>query len=197
MLKGKRILLVIAGSIAAYKSLDLIRRLGERGLAIRAILTRGGAEFVTPLSVASLTGDKVYSELFSLTDEAEMGHIRLSREADLVVVAPASADLMATMAAGIADDLATATLLASDKPVLLAPAMNVMMWRHPATAANVALLKARGARLVGPNAGVMADGESGPGRMAEPTELAAATEALFAGPDPLASPRAHAGRLAL
>ncbi|MBI1774717.1 MAG: bifunctional phosphopantothenoylcysteine decarboxylase/phosphopantothenate--cysteine ligase CoaBC [Proteobacteria bacterium] len=179
MLKGKRILLVIAGSIAAYKTLDLIRRLREQGVAISAILTKGGAEFVTALSVGSLTGEKVYSELFSLTDEAEMGHIRLSRQAELVVVAPASADLMARMAAGMADDLATATLLATDKPVLIAPAMNVMMWRNAATAANLALLKSRGILTVGPNSGEMADGESGPGRMAEPAEILAAVESFF------------------
>src|SRR5690606_6077978 len=128
MLDGKRILLVISGGIAAYKSLDLIRRLRERGAAVRCILTRGGAEFVTPLSVAALSEEKVFTELFSLTDESEMGHIRLSREADLVVVAPASADILAKMAQGLADDLATTALLATDKPVLVAPAMNHVMW---------------------------------------------------------------------
>jgi phosphopantothenoylcysteine decarboxylase/phosphopantothenate--cysteine ligase len=179
MLEGKRILLVIAGSIAAYKSLDLIRRLKERKARVRAILTKGGAEFVTPMAVAALTGEPVHQALFSVAEELAMGHIRLSREADLIVVAPASADLIARMAAGIADDLATATLLASDKPVMLAPAMNVMMWRHPATQANMALLQARGARAVGPNAGPMAESESGPGRMAEPMEILAAIEAAL------------------
>jgi phosphopantothenoylcysteine decarboxylase/phosphopantothenate--cysteine ligase len=179
MLEGKRILLVIAGSIAAYKSLDLVRRLKERKARVRAILTKGGAEFVTPMAVAALTGEPVYQALFSIAEEIEMGHIRLSRESDLIVVAPASADLIARMAAGIADDLATATLLASDKPVLVAPAMNVMMWRHPATQANMALLQARGVATVGPNAGAMAEAESGPGRMAEPLEIVAAIEAAF------------------
>ena len=140
-LAGKRILLVIAGGIAAYKCLELIRRLRERGASVRCILTAAGREFVTPLSVAALSEDKVYSELFSLTDESEMGHIRLSREADLVVVAPATADLLARMAAGIADDLATTALLATDKPVLAAPAMNVRMWQHPATQANLRTLR--------------------------------------------------------
>src|SRR5262245_4913142 len=133
MLEGKRILLILGGGIAAYKVLELIRRLRDRGAAVRAVMTAGAQQFVTPLSVAALTEDKVYSELFSLTDEAEMGHIRLSREADLLVVAPCTADLMARMAAGMADDLATTVLLASDKPVLIAPTMNVMMWQHPAT----------------------------------------------------------------
>src|SRR5690606_677170 len=146
MLDGKRILLIISGGIAAYKSLDLIRRLRERGAAVRCILTRGGAQFVTPLAVAALSEEKVYTDLFSLTDESEMGHIRLSREADLVVVAPASADLLAKMAAGIADDPATAALLATDKPVLIAPTMNVMMWSHPATQANIRTLESRGVR---------------------------------------------------
>src|ERR671921_349807 len=140
MLQGRRILLIISGGIAAYKSLELIRRLRERGAAVRCVLTAGGAQFVTPLSVAALSEDKVYSELFSLTDESEMGHIRLSREADLVVVAPASADLLAKMAVGMADDLATTALLATDKPVLVAPTMNVMMWAHPATQANMRTL---------------------------------------------------------
>jgi phosphopantothenoylcysteine decarboxylase/phosphopantothenate--cysteine ligase len=179
-LAGKRALLVIAGGIAAYKCLELIRRLRERGASVRCILTAAGREFVTPLSVAALSEDKVYSELFSLTDESEMGHIRLSREADLVVVAPATADLLARMAAGIADDLATTALLATDKPVLAAPAMNVRMWRHAATQANLHTLQARGLATVGPNEGDMACGEWGPGRMAEPEEIIDAIEAPFA-----------------
>ncbi|MFP4359143.1 MAG: bifunctional phosphopantothenoylcysteine decarboxylase/phosphopantothenate--cysteine ligase CoaBC [Alphaproteobacteria bacterium] len=166
-----RVLLVVGGGIAAYKTLELVRRLRERELAVRAILTRGGREFVTPLSLASLAGDKVYEDLFSLTDEAEMGHIRLSREADLVVVAPATADLMAKMAGGHADDLATTALLATDKPVLIAPAMNPVMWDHPATRRNVAQLRADGVAIVGPEGGDMACGEVGTGRMAEPAAI--------------------------
>ena len=176
MLADKRILLIIGGGIAAYKGLDLIRRLAERGAAVRVILTDGGSEFVTPLSVASLTGEKVYQNLFDLTDEAEMGHIQLSRDADLLVVAPATADLMAKMAAGLANDLATTALLATDKPVLLAPAMNVAMWTHAATRRNLAQLKEDGIAFVGPNEGDMACGEYGPGRMAEPLEIVAAIE---------------------
>ena len=190
MLSGKRILLVISGGIAAYKCLELIRRLRERGAAVRAILTRGGAEFVTPLSLAALTEDKVYQELFSLTDEAEMGHIQLSRDADLLVVAPASADILAKMAGGRAEDLATTALLATDKPVLAAPAMNVRMWLHPATQANIATLAERGVALVGPNEGDMACGEYGPGRMAEPLEILAAIEQHFGARAPLAGRRA-------
>ncbi|MFQ5773362.1 MAG: bifunctional phosphopantothenoylcysteine decarboxylase/phosphopantothenate--cysteine ligase CoaBC [Kiloniellaceae bacterium] len=180
MLAGKRILLVVSGGIAAYKTLELIRRVRERGGAVRCILTRAGAEFVTPLSLAALSEDKVYSDLFSLTDEAEMGHIRLSREADLVVVAPASADILAKMAHGRADDLASTALLATDKPVLVAPAMNVRMWEHPATQANLKTLAARGVRTVGPNEGDMACGEYGFGRMAEPDEILRAIERFFA-----------------
>ncbi|MGE5545678.1 MAG: bifunctional phosphopantothenoylcysteine decarboxylase/phosphopantothenate--cysteine ligase CoaBC [Solirubrobacterales bacterium] len=180
MLDGRRILLIISGGIAAYKSLDLIRRLKDRGASVRCILTKGGAQFVTPLSVAALSGDKVYQDLFSLTDEAEMGHIRLSREADLVLVAPATADLMARMAAGLADDLAATALLATDKPVLVAPSMNVFMWNHPATQANVRTLEARGIRRVGPGAGDLACGEVGEGRMAEPADIVAAVEAMLA-----------------
>jgi phosphopantothenoylcysteine decarboxylase/phosphopantothenate--cysteine ligase len=183
ILSGKRILLIITGGIAAYKSLDLIRRLRERGASVRCILTKAGAEFVTPLSVSALSGDKVYGELFSLTDEAEMGHIQLSRDADLLVVAPATADILARMAAGLAQDLATTALLATDKPVLAAPAMNVRMWNHPATQRNLAQLKADGIRFVGPNDGDMACGEYGPGRMAEPLEIVAAIEAQFASAD--------------
>src|SRR5512134_3455362 len=155
-LAGKRILLVIAGGISAYKCLELIRRLRERGASARCILTAAGREFVTPLSLAAVSEDKVYSELFSLTDESEMGHIRLSREADLIVVAPATADLLARMTAGIADDLATTALLATDKPVLAAPAMNVRMWLHEATQANLRTLRSRGLVTVGPNEGDMA-----------------------------------------
>ena len=190
MLAGKRILLVISGGIAAYKSLELIRRLRERGVSVRAILTRGGAEFVTPLSVAALSENKVYQDLFSLTDESEMGHIRLSREADLVVVAPASADLIARMAHGIADDLASTALLATDKAVLIAPAMNTMMWENAATQANVGTLKSRGIRQVGPNAGDLACGEVGGGRMAEPMEIVAAIENYFGTAAPLSGRRA-------
>lgn len=178
--QGCRILLVIAGGIAAYKSLELIRRLRERGARVRCVLTRAGAEFVTPLAVASLSGEKVFSDLFSLTDEAEMGHIRLSREADLVVVAPATADLLAKMAHGLADDLASTALLATDKPVLIAPAMNPQMWQHPATRRNLAQLRADGVRQVGPAPGDMACGETGVGRMAEPDEILAAIEAMLA-----------------
>jgi phosphopantothenoylcysteine decarboxylase/phosphopantothenate--cysteine ligase len=171
MLRGKRILLVVAGGIAAYKSLELVRRLREQGASVRAVLTKAGAEFVTPLSLAALTGDKVYGELFDLTDEAEMGHIQLSRDADLLVVAPATADIMAKLATGRADDLASTALLATDKPVLMAPAMNVRMWEHPATRENLATLRRRGTRFVGPDEGDMACGEYGYGRMAEPGEI--------------------------
>jgi phosphopantothenoylcysteine decarboxylase / phosphopantothenate---cysteine ligase len=182
-LTGRRILLVVSGGIAAYKSLDLIRRLRERGATVRAILTDAAAKFVTPLSVQTLTGDKVYSDQFSLTDESEMGHLRLAQEADLVVVAPATGDLLAKMAAGLAGDLASTALLATDKPILVAPAMNSRMWRHAATRANLALLEARGVKRVGPNDGALAEGEIGPGRMAEPLEIVAAIEKLLsAGP---------------
>lgn len=180
MLAGRRILLIISGGIAGYKALDLIRRLRDAGAGVRCILTRGGAEFVTPVSVAALSGEKVHTDLFSIEGESAMEHIRLSREADLVVVAPASADLLAKMAHGLADDLASATLLASDKPVLVAPAMNVMMWNNPATQANLATLAGRGIAQVGPNAGLLADGETGPGRLAEPHEILAAIERHFA-----------------
>jgi phosphopantothenoylcysteine decarboxylase/phosphopantothenate--cysteine ligase len=190
MLHGKRVLLIISGGIAAYKSLELIRLLRKNGLAVRCILTRGGAQFVTPLSVSALTEDKVYTDLFSLTDEAEMGHIRLSREADLVVVAPASADILAKMARGLADDLASTTLLATDKPVMVAPAMNVRMWQHAATQANLTTLLERGVRFVGPDEGDMACGEFGPGRLAEPDEIAAAINTYFGDHSPLAGRRA-------
>lgn len=180
MLVGKRILLIVTGGIAAYKTLELIRRGRERGLSFRVILTKGGAEFVTPLSLSAISEHKVYQELFSLTDESEMGHIRLSREADLVLVAPATADIMAKLAHGIADDLATTTLLATSAPVLLAPSMNVLMWQNPATQANVALLKARQIRMVGPDAGDLACGEVGSGRMAEPLDILNAVDTLLA-----------------
>ncbi len=175
----RRILLIIGGGVAAYKSLELIRLLSKRGIRTRAILTKAGAEFVTPLSVGSLTGDKVYSDLFNLTDESEMGHIELSRSADLVVVAPATADLMAKAAQGLANDLASTALLATDKPVLFAPAMNVRMWEHKATQRNVRTLIDDGALITGPDEGEMACGEFGPGRMSEPLEIADAIEAYF------------------
>lgn len=178
---GKRVLLIIGGGIAAYKSLELIRLLAKAGVAVTPVLTRAGAQFVTSLSVSALAGEKVYSELFDLTDEAEMGHIQLSRSADLVVVAPATANLMAEMTQGLAGDLATTLLLATDTPVLIAPAMNVRMWDHPATQRNLAILKQDGVTVVGPNEGDMACGEYGPGRMAEPEEIAAAIQARFAG----------------
>ena len=183
MLAGKRILLIIGGGIAAYKSLSLIRLLKTAGAAVTPVLTRAGAEFVTPLSISALAGEKVHSALFDLTDEAEMGHIQLSRVADLVVVAPATADLMAKLATGRAEDLASTLLLATDTPVLMAPAMNVRMWDHPATQRNLATLKADGVTFVGPDAGEMACGEYGPGRMAEPEAIfAAIAAALTDGP---------------
>ena len=190
MLTGKRVLLIISGGIAAYKSLDLIRRLRERGAAVRCVLTKSGAEFVTPLSVAALSEDKVYGDLFSLTDENEMGHIRLSREADLVVVAPATANILAKLANGIADDLATTTLLATDKDVMVVPAMNVRMWEHAATRDNLATLTARGVRVAGPTEGPMACGEYGEGRMIEPLEIVAAIEGYFQSDAPLSGRRA-------
>jgi phosphopantothenoylcysteine decarboxylase/phosphopantothenate--cysteine ligase len=178
---GSRILLVIGGGIAAYKCLELIRRLKERGVEVRCVLTKGATNFVTPLSVAALSVEKVYTDLFSLTDEAEMGHIRLSREADLVVVAPATADLLAKMAHGLADDLASTVLLATDKPVLVAPAMNPMMWGNAATRRNVAQLRSDGVGFVGPDAGDMACGEVGSGRMAEPADILQAVLHRLAG----------------
>lgn len=183
MLASKRILLIIGGGIAAYKVLDLIRRLRERGVRVTPVLTRAGAAFVTPLSVSALAGRKVFSDLFDLTDEAEMGHIELSRSADLIVVAPATADLMAKMAGGQADDLASTLLLATDTPVLIVPAMNVRMWQHPATQRNLSVLRGDGIGVVGPNEGDMACGEFGPGRMAEVSEIVAGIEAaLSTGP---------------
>ena len=188
MLAGKRILLIIGGGIAAYKCLDLIRRLRERGAAVTPVLTRAAQEFVTPLSVGALAGEKVYTDLFDLTEEAEMGHIQLSRVADLVVVAPATADLLAKMAGGHADDLASTLLMATDTPVLAAPAMNVRMYEHAATQRNIATLSADGVRFVGPNAGDMACGEFGPGRMSEPLEIVEAIGAAL-GDGPLKGKR--------
>jgi phosphopantothenoylcysteine decarboxylase/phosphopantothenate--cysteine ligase len=183
MLAGKHILLIIGGGIAAFKSLDLIRRLRERGAVVTPVLTRAGEEFVTPLSVSALAGSKVFRDLFDLGDEAEMGHIQLSRVADLVVVAPATADLMAKMAGGLANDLASTLLLATDTPVMIVPAMNVRMWEHAATQRNLATLRGDGIAVVGPNDGDMACGEHGPGRMSEPMEIVAAVEnALTDGP---------------
>ena len=179
MLADKRITLIIGGGIAAYKSLDLIRQLRRAGAQVTPVLTRAGAEFVTPLSVAALAEVRVFQDLFDLKDETEMGHIQLSRASDLLVVAPATANLMARMAAGLADDLASTLLLATDKPVLIAPAMNVRMWDHPATQRNLAQVQADGVQVVGPNTGDMACGEHGPGRMAEPAEIVAAIAAQF------------------
>ena len=179
MLADKRILLIIGGGIAAYKALDLIRRLREQGAAVTPVLTRAGEEFVTPLSVSALAAQKVYRDLFDLTDEAEMGHIELSRAADLVVVAPATADLMAKMAGGLANDLASTLLLATDKRVMIAPSMNVRMWDHPATQRNFAQLQADGVMVVGPGEGPMACGEFGPGRMAEVPDIVAAIGAAL------------------
>ncbi|NML75122.1 bifunctional phosphopantothenoylcysteine decarboxylase/phosphopantothenate--cysteine ligase CoaBC [Rhizobium sp. S-51] len=178
-LPGKRILLIISGGIAAYKSLDLIRRLRERGALVRPVMTQGAQEFVTPLAVGALSASHVYTELFSREDEQDVGHIRLARDCDLVVIAPATADLMAKMANGLADDLASTVLLATDRPVLVAPAMNPKMWAHPATCRNVETLRRDGLSFVGPTAGEMAEsGESGLGRMAEPLDIVAAAERL-------------------
>ena len=187
-LPGSRILLVIGGGIAAYKALELIRRLRERGAKARVVMTAAAKQFITPLSAAALSGDKVYEDLFSLTDEAEMGHIELSREADLVVVAPATADLLARMANGLANDLATTALLATDKKTLVAPAMNLRMWLHPATQRNVGVLRQDGILFVGPDDGDMACGEYGPGRMAEPMAIVAAIEDALSRPTSLALP---------
>lgn len=191
-LAGKRILLIVSGGIAAYKALELLRLLRKADCAVTCVLTKAGAEFVTPLSLQALSESRVYGDLFSLTDESEMGHIQLSRSADLVVVAPASADLLAKMATGAASDLASTLLLATDKRVLVAPAMNVRMWLHPATIANMETLRARGVAVVGPEEGAMACGEFGPGRLAEPPEILDAIESLLA---PRATPLA--GRHAL
>ena len=179
------VLLIVSGGIAAYKSLELVRLLRKAGHGVTGVLTEGGSHFVTALSLQALTETKVYTDLWSLTDESEMGHIELSRAADLIVVAPASADILSSMATGRAHDLATTVLLATDKPVLAAPAMNVRMWLHPATVGNVALLRSRGIGIVGPEEGVMACNEFGPGRLAEPPAILAAIEGYF-GPKPLA-----------
>ena len=191
-MSDRRVLLIVGGGIAAYKCLELVRLLRGQGIAVRPVLTQAGAQFVTPLSLAALCEDKVHPDLFSLTDEAEMGHIRLSRSADLIVVAPATADLMARAAAGLANDLATTLLLATDTPVMMVPTMNVRMWTHPATQRNVKILQSDGVRLVGPEVGDMACGETGPGRMAEPAAICTAiVEALSGSPEqPLAGRRA-------
>jgi phosphopantothenoylcysteine decarboxylase/phosphopantothenate--cysteine ligase len=191
-LDGKRILLVIGGGIAAYKSLDLVRRLRERGASVRCIMTQGAQQFVTPVAVSAVSGQRTHTDLFDREDEADIGHIKLARDADAVVVAPATANLMAKMAGGHADDLASTVMLATTLPILVAPAMNVRMWLHPTTQRNLATLRADGVRVVGPNEGAMAEAEFGPGRMAEPLEIAAAVEALFA-----RSPGALAGKRVL
>jgi phosphopantothenoylcysteine decarboxylase/phosphopantothenate--cysteine ligase len=178
-MRGKSILLIIGGGIAAYKSLDLIRRLAERGVKTRAILTKAGGEFITPLAVSSLTGGKTFQDLYRLTDESDMGHIELSRAADLAVVAPATADLMGKLAGGLANDLASTALLATDKKIVMAPAMNVRMWQSPSVRRSFETLKKDGVLFVGPNDGEMACGEFGPGRMAEPLEIVAAIEQAF------------------
>ncbi|WP_322894083.1 MULTISPECIES: bifunctional phosphopantothenoylcysteine decarboxylase/phosphopantothenate--cysteine ligase CoaBC [unclassified Yoonia] len=183
MLAGRHILLIVGGGIAAFKSLDLLRRLRDQGARVTPVLTHAGAEFVTPLSLSALAASKVYQDLFDLTDEAEMGHIELSRAADLIVVAPATADLMSKMAGGLANDLASTLLLATDKRVLIAPAMNVRMWQHPATQRNLATLRDDGMLVVGPDEGAMACGEYGPGRLAEvPDIIGAISAALADGP---------------
>jgi phosphopantothenoylcysteine decarboxylase/phosphopantothenate--cysteine ligase len=184
-MNGKRVLLIVSGGIAAYKALELIRLLRGQDCRVTCVLTDAGAQFVTPLALQSLSENKVYTDLFSLTDESEMGHIQLSRSADLVVVAPASADILAKMAAGLAGDLASTLLLATDKPVLVAPAMNVRMWQHAATQANMRLLASRGVHIVGPDEGAMACNEFGPGRLSEPPAILAAIEALQAPSRPL------------
>ena len=178
-LAGRRVLLIVSGGIAAYKALELIRLLTGAGSGVTCVLTENGGRFVTPLSLQALSGAKVYADLFSLTDESEMGHIQLSRAADVLVVAPATANILAKMAAGLADDLASTVLLATDKPVLVAPAMNVRMWLHPATQANMRTLEQRGVRVVQPGEGAMACNEFGPGRLAEPPEILAAIESLL------------------
>ena len=185
-MNGKRILLIIGGGIAAYKCLDLIRRLRERGASVRTVMTRAAQQFITPLAVGAVSGDRVLTELFDREDERDIGHIRLSREADLIVVAPATANMLARMAGGHADDLATAVLLATDKPVLAAPAMNPRMWMHPATQRNVVTLTRDGIGFIGPNTGEMAErGEAGPGRMAEPLEIVAAISDLLSNAAPI------------
>ena len=190
VIKGKRILLIISGGIAAYKGPDLVRRLRERGASVRCILTAGGAKFVSPLALSTVSGDNVYQELFSLIDEREIGHIELSRDADILVVAPASANILAKMVHGQADDIATTALLATDKPVVVAPAMNIRMWEHAATQVNVAALRSRGVTILGPAEGDMACGEYGMGRMLEPVEIADALEAFFRDRERLSGRRA-------
>ncbi len=177
----KRILLIVGGGIAAYKTCELIRLARKAGIGVRCVLTAGGAQFITPMTLAALSENPVHTSLWDLKDEAEMGHIQLSREADLIVIAPATADLLAKMAAGIADDLATTLLLATDKPVLAAPAMNVRMWQHPATRRNVAQLRADGITVIEPDEGPMACGEFGPGRLPEPDAILAAIQHALAG----------------
>ncbi|MCJ2082115.1 bifunctional phosphopantothenoylcysteine decarboxylase/phosphopantothenate--cysteine ligase CoaBC [Methylobacterium sp. J-090] len=180
-LQNRRILLVIGGGIAAYKALDLIRRLRERGARVRPLLTKGAQEFVTPLAAAALAGERAHTDLFDRAEEADVGHIKLARDADAIVVAPATASLMARMATGAASDLAATVLLATTLPILIAPAMNVRMWQHPATRRNLATLTGDGVHVIGPNEGAMAEAEFGPGRLAEPTEIADAVEAMLAG----------------
>jgi phosphopantothenoylcysteine decarboxylase/phosphopantothenate--cysteine ligase len=197
LMTEKRVLLIIAGGIAAYKALELIRLLRRQGRGVTCVLTDNGGQFVTPLSLQALSESKVYSDLFSLTDESEMGHIQLSRAADLLVVAPATANILAKMAAGLADDLASTVLLATDKPVLVAPAMNVRMWLHPATQANMATLAQRGVHVVQPNEGPMACNEFGPGRLAEPPEILQAIEKILAPAPGLLTGRPLTGRHAL
>ena len=192
-----RILLIVGGGIAAYKSIELVRLLRKAGYVVRCVITRAGEQFVTPLTLAALSENKVYTNLFDLKDEVEMGHIQLSREADLVVVVPATADLLAKMASGIADDLATTLLLATDKPVLAAPAMNVRMWLHAATRRNIATLRGDGVTVMEPGEGEMACGEYGPGRLPEPAEIKAAIDAALANaptPVSLAPPATLAGQ---
>ncbi|RAI30870.1 bifunctional phosphopantothenoylcysteine decarboxylase/phosphopantothenate--cysteine ligase CoaBC, partial [Rhodoplanes serenus] len=190
-LSSTRVLLVIAGGIAAYKSLDLIRRLRERGAGVRVVMTRAAQEFVTPLAAGAIAGERVHTDLFDARTEFDVGHIRLARDTDLVVVAPATANLMAKMAGGHADDLASTVLIATDKPILIAPAMNPRMWEHPATRRNLAQLLADGVVTIGPNAGEMAEsGEAGVGRMAEPLEIVAAVERLVAARRPQDRPLA-------
>lgn len=189
-MSGKNILLIVTGGIAAYKSLELVRILRSKGCAVRCVLTKSGRELVTPLALAALSGQKVYEDLFSLTDESEMGHIRLARDADLIIVAPATANVLAKIACGIADDLATTILLAAAGPIMAAPAMNVKMWENPATRANLATLEKRGVLRVGPEEGDMACGETGMGRMAEPVAIAAAVERFLQGVGRLSGKRA-------
>jgi phosphopantothenoylcysteine decarboxylase/phosphopantothenate--cysteine ligase len=193
-LQNRRILLVIGGGIAAYKALDLIRRLRERGAQVRPLLTKGAQEFVTPLAAAALAGERAHTDLFDRAEEADIGHIKLARDADAIVVAPATASLMARMAAGDSSDLAATVLLATTLPILIAPAMNVRMWQHPATQRNLATLRGDGVRVVGPNDGAMAEAEFGPGRLAEPTEIADAVEALLAEARPASGFGVLAGR---